>query len=462
LSEFAAALEALNPHQNPHHNPHQNPHQNPHHAFYPWYANGTGSRYDPDPIGGDDGALSPDPYDSGAPVLQRRSLRYDPATASPWPWRWIDPEWTYTGGPDALMAQALRKTQARLVGERDVRRKKSEMGLVAKPAANGEHLWRWQSEFRQQAVVGELLNHTLVIGSRVYISKREEKGKVVTLTPGLLVEIVPPEKVKNFEYDRQIDKVLRAAIEREERLPEILSQAADFRAFFYSLTGLDRAPIPRIDELIDVAWAWATHVLMMLKNNIAEYRPVQRSALVVPIIATPGHGSLPSGHATIASMTAHLLAELLYPSAGNSRPAELLRRLAARIAFNRVVAGVHFQMDSFVGRELGSRLADAFVNMASATPKGVSGSAVTVEMSSEWSEGPQAPTSPNGAAIAVPRVASLGALWEAALREVDETKVWTTRERKNESMVGSEEVQDGAGSAGLHSGRPNGGGEQPG
>ena len=442
LSDIAVALAALNPHHNPHQNPHQNPHlnphhnphQNPHHAFCPWHQNGVGSRTDPDWIAGDGGQVRPDPLISGAPVMQRRSLSYHPATAAPWPWRSMDPEWTYTGGPTALLSQALRKVQARLVGERDVRRGSAQAGRVVKTAGKAHPIWRWHSEFRQQAVVGELLGHTLVEGSNVYISARDTTREPLLLKPSLLVAIVPPPK--GFKYDSQIDRVLRAAVEREERLPEILSQAADFRAFFYSLTGMDHSPIPHVDELINVGWSWATHVLMMLKNNIAEFRPVQRSSLVVPIIATPGHGSLPSGHATIASMTAHLLAELLYPkligpsATGYLAPtgqAELLQRLAARIAFNRVVAGVHFQMDSHVGRHLGNRLAAAFVNMASETPAAVRSATVEVRPESEWDEGPQAALEelPLDAAGAAPApIESLRQLWNAALKEIDETKVW--------------------------------------
>jgi hypothetical protein len=425
-----------NPHQNPHHNPHFNPHQNPHHNPHHnphrlwWPCNGqadpsalSGSRYDPDPIGGDDSLISPDPYASGASTAQRRALSYDLATASPWPWRGVDPTWTYTGGVDALMGQALRKVRARLVGERDLRRTPINVDRpeqVTLPAPEDKPIWRWHSEFRQKAVVAELMGRSLVIGGDVLILNPQGAGAQTTVAPSLLFSIAPMENP--FPYETQIDKVLRAASEREERLPEILGQAADFRQFFYSLTGLDRAPMPHVDELIQVAWDWATYVVMMLKNNLAEYRPVQRSSLVMPIIATPGHGSLPSGHATIASMTHHLLSALLYGQK-DSR-IELLYRLAARIAFNRVVAGVHFQMDSYVGRFLGAQLALALVNMSREKPEPFQSASVEVDADSQWAED-DAYEPPNWGTdmVKVPPVDSMRTLWTAALYEIQQMRI---------------------------------------
>ena len=411
----AAFNPHLNPHLNPHHNPHHNPHANPHHGLP-----GFGPRFNPNPIGGQAGASGYDALGNGDPMSQRNSLSYDPATRSPWPWQGLNPPWTYDGGEAALLSQALRKVQARLVGERDVRRDKAEMGKIARPAGNANAIWRWQSEFRQQAVVGEMLGHTAVEDKAVYLLVRRARANGLTVAAQPLVQIAPP--AIGFKYGTQIDKVLRAAVEREERLPEILSQAADFRPFFFSLTGLDRAPTRHTDELILVAWAWATHVLMMLKNNIAEYRPVQRSSLVMPIIATPGHGSLPSGHATIAAVTARILSALLAYKSGGPKE-QLLHHLASRIAFNRVVAGVHFQMDSFVGQQLGASLADAFLAMAQENRPMTSATApITVDQDSQWAEG-SAAVVPKGNAVAAPVVPSLQKLWTAADREIQSLKI---------------------------------------
>jgi hypothetical protein len=78
------------------------------------------------------------------------------------------------------------------------------------------------------------------------------------------------------------------------------------------------------------------------------------------MILTPGHGSLPSGHATEAFMTARVLEALLAP-AGDSLLHDQLMRQAARIAINRQIAGVHFPVDSAAGQVLGLALGDYFV-----------------------------------------------------------------------------------------------------
>jgi hypothetical protein len=78
-----------------------------------------------------------------------------------------------------------------------------------------------------------------------------------------------------------------------------------------------------------------------------------------PIIPTPLHGSLPSGHATEAFMVVHLLEQLLPQGA---RHRDQLQRLAARTSINRTVAGVHFPVDSLAGQLLGQTLGEYLVH----------------------------------------------------------------------------------------------------
>ena len=91
------------------------------------------------------------------------------------------------------------------------------------------------------------------------------------------------------------------------------------------------------------------------------------------MIETPGHGSWPSGHATEAFAVAVLLEALMNAAPGAGSPPngslnhEQLQRLAARIATNRVVAGVHYPVDSACGRLLGTALAEFLVARATGT-----------------------------------------------------------------------------------------------
>jgi hypothetical protein len=102
------------------------------------------------------------------------------------------------------------------------------------------------------------------------------------------------------------------------------------------------------------------------------------SPQIQPIIQTPTHSAFPSGHATeahiVATVLTHLLAAADHPEdpafARRSVEAAIAQtqhyRLAARIAINRTVAGVHYPVDSAAGAVLGITLGDFLVARASA------------------------------------------------------------------------------------------------
>jgi membrane-associated phospholipid phosphatase len=112
-----------------------------------------------------------------------------------------------------------------------------------------------------------------------------------------------------------------------------------------------------------------------MKHLCSVARPVDLSPQIQPVIETPGHSAYPSGHATEAFAVATLLSALrlsaggtadatlvdgvltrLSPAAESASvtdPVILLYRLAARIADNRTVAGVHYPVDSAHGALLG-------------------------------------------------------------------------------------------------------------
>ena len=123
--------------------------------------------------------------------------------------------------------------------------------------------------------------------------------------------------------------------------------------------------------MLDLAFSLAVHVEMRFKHVFASTRPVEMSPQIQPMIPTPGHGSWPSGHATEAFIVATVLEALLNatnPAAANgSACREQLQRLAARIAVNRTVAGVHFPVDSAVGRLLGTALGEFFIARSTGT-----------------------------------------------------------------------------------------------
>ncbi|MBX3586047.1 MAG: phosphatase PAP2 family protein [Ramlibacter sp.] len=164
----------------------------------------------------------------------------------------------------------------------------------------------------------------------------------------------PTEKI----FKQQLDLIANYSELREDRGAEILAQVNGGGPFWASMIGLTAHRHRYTAELLDLALSLATHVEMRFKHGFACQRPVELSPQIQPMIPTPGHGSWPSGHATEAYITSAVLQALL-PHGHKYR--EQMERLAARIAVNRTVAGVHYPVDSAVGRLLGTSLADYFV-----------------------------------------------------------------------------------------------------
>lgn len=286
------------------------------------------------------------------------------------PWHGFAAEWVYDPSGPALLAEAINRSRACIARDTDPRREPIEGAFVAARGDStdeGEPLWRWGDEPRALAVLADLNWRFAVSDSCLwYLEKSDNSGRTVNFEESISFAAIPGDSTEDRRwYDEQIDKVLRAAVEREDRLPEILSQADGFMAFFCIHVGIRPARAPITFALLDIAQRWATPLVMALKNQVAARRPDAASTRVVPVIETPAHGSLPSGHATIATLMARLLTELMYAKFGVAHPKVLqLDRLARRIAFNRVVAGVHFPIDSRAGYALGLQLAGHFVGLA--------------------------------------------------------------------------------------------------
>ena len=95
---------------------------------------------------------------------------------------------------------------------------------------------------------------------------------------------------------------------------------------------------------------------------------IEYSSQVQPMLLTPAHGSLPSGHGTESFAAAATLLAVLRASGVASYADEIyatqLLRLASRITINRTVAGLHFPIDNVAGALLGLTLGDYFVARA--------------------------------------------------------------------------------------------------
>ncbi len=140
---------------------------------------------------------------------------------------------------------------------------------------------------------------------------------------------------------------------RQDRMAEILAQLGTPTEFLRAISYIEPSRTPYTIELLATAHWLANFVEMRLKYALACKRPLEYSPQIQPMIWTPSHGSLPSGHATEAFTMARVLWLLL--RAHGVKPysegvwGEMLMRQAALIPINRTVAGVHFPVDSAAG-----------------------------------------------------------------------------------------------------------------
>ena len=151
-----------------------------------------------------------------------------------------------------------------------------------------------------------------------------------------------------------------------DRLSEITAQVVPPFAFWSALLPIQPDRMPRTIELIQLALALCSFAEQRFKHALAVPRPQYFNPNVVPAILTPGHGSLPSGHATEAFAVSIILHRLVVADADsmsdeNIKLRGLLLALAARIANNRMIAGLHTPIDTAAGRMLGTVLADYLV-----------------------------------------------------------------------------------------------------
>lgn len=167
----------------------------------------------------------------------------------------------------------------------------------------------------------------------------------------------PPREV----FEAQLKLVESWASSRETRGPEILTQLTPPMGYFASIANLHSERTPKTLRLIGLAQHFAYLVGMQFKHALACPRPVNYTAFIQPMIETPGHASLPAGHAVESFMAAGVIEALVPGFTKGTGPSKAVRRLAHRIGQNRVIAGLHFPIDCIAGQLLGDVLAQYFV-----------------------------------------------------------------------------------------------------
>jgi hypothetical protein len=220
-----------------------------------------------------------------------------------------------------------------------------------------KQLERWEPWVRAYIAIGDLLQG---------ITFRDTpSGFKVSSGSDLIAHVDRPQK---STFEAQIPLVLSWSELRNERATEIMAQIDPQYAFWSSIVYMHPDRTRRTFELLNITLQFCVYVEMRLKQALACWRPVEYSAQVQPMITTPGHGSFPSGHATQAYAVVHVLKALLGLKPKHVAVVEQLDRQAARIATNRVIAGVHFPVDNMAGRMLGTALGEYIIGRCTGKP----------------------------------------------------------------------------------------------
>ena len=278
------------------------------------------------------------------------------------------------GASNPLVVDALTKSRGGTVLTDDVRAQIDPHPDSSAKSASAQSTWplmgdtksmrRWDPSARQAAGLFDLLSGVDFIGNVAVKGAAADRAVLqLRAVSAPLVTMIRPDKAF---FERQIPSVASWAELREDRASEILVQMTPQLPFWGSVVNLSPSRTPKTLEIIDLALAFASTVVLRFKQAMACPRPADYSALIQPVVPTPGHSAYPSGHSTEAHMIAFVLPKLLTSNLQEqAHYAEQLERLAARIAINRTVAGLHFPVDSHAGRVLAKSLAEYFVHMCS-------------------------------------------------------------------------------------------------
>ncbi|WP_309683670.1 phosphatase PAP2 family protein [Polaromonas sp.] len=310
--------------------------------------------------------------------------------------------------------------------------------VVLPPVDDPEAMQRWEPWVRAyvcQAALLEPLSFAKIgaQGAGIWhvettVAAPPDAPSALSTTPKPLARLDRPAV---HAFKEQVKKVLSWADLREERTAEIIAQLDPQFAFWGSVVYLHPSRTPRTLELMNIALLLAVNVEMQFKHALACWRPIEYSAQIQPLITTPGHGALPSGHSTQAYIVAHVLQRLL--DLPDSHPVSVqLQRQSARIATNRVVAGVHFPADSMAGRLLGETLGEYFVARCKTgrnwTPRFFDGTVMTghedLMPPTQPLDGPNAPDfyKPFGAKESAAASGVLRYMWDKAIKEWEDVR----------------------------------------
>lgn len=157
---------------------------------------------------------------------------------------------------------------------------------------------------------------------------------------GFAPQIPPPPPQSYLDVQRLH---LMAELRTPARVQAIKDQADDFTPQFWAVAGVDARNYPAVASQVGAMQQAVGVYVMDLKAKINRTRANEVDPQLSTVVPVPWHKAYPSGHATQAFMTALVMSEAM------PEKADEFMRLAADIALNREVAGLHYATDSEAG-----------------------------------------------------------------------------------------------------------------
>ena len=219
-------------------------------------------------------------------------------------------------------------------------------GVVISPSVDAA--WRTLNRrHRHELLVSELTRGLSVAGDRNSVTVELDGEALVTINmQGLDADF----------WAAQLDGVRNMKGLRRERMAEILTQVTDLISFMGLAVPLVGGRNDAVTEALAAVNAAVARIEFAVKFRLSVPRPHLYASNIAPVIQTPAHSAMPSGHAAESRALAVVLAQL-FPGAALS-----LAHIAARISENRVVAGVHFPADGPAGAALGDVLGQLYAH----------------------------------------------------------------------------------------------------
>ncbi|MEO1456015.1 MAG: phosphatase PAP2 family protein [Pseudomonadota bacterium] len=209
-------------------------------------------------------------------------------------------------------------------------------------------------------VMGQiLLVNRLKEGLTVTPGTRTNATAIVSLASKPIYTLERPND--NDDLLAQSKHIFAAFDLRADRSAEIYLQQWDMLSFLGSSLQLNAISQGWTLALLEAVMSAAMNIVAEVKYRMDLPRPVDLYPQLAPIIQTPQHSALPSGHASEGFAAAYVLSRLKgLTDAETVSHENLIFRMASRIAINRTVAGVHYPMDSMAGACLGITLGRVF------------------------------------------------------------------------------------------------------